>query len=109
MNSDQEGSLDDMKSSSGYCFSFGSGIFSWSSKKQDILAQSIIEAKFITVTTIVSQALWLIKILIDLHLEQEMTTKVMVDKQAAIVISKNFVFHGNTKHFSIKLFFLRDV
>ena len=47
--------------------------------------------------------------LTDLHLEQDTTTEVMVDNQAAIVISKNPVFHGKTKHFNIKLFFLRDV
>ena len=45
----------------------------------------------------------------DLHLEKDTTTKVMVDNQAAIAISKNPIFHGKTKHFSIKLFFLRDV
>jgi hypothetical protein len=37
-DSDWAGSLDDMKSTSGYCFSFGSGIFSWCSKKQEIVA-----------------------------------------------------------------------
>ena len=32
-DSDWAGSLDDMKSTSGYCFSFGSGLFTWCSKK----------------------------------------------------------------------------
>ena len=108
-DSDWAGSLDDMKSTSGYCFSFGTGIFSWSSKKQEIVAQSTAEAEFIAATATVNQALWLRKVLTDLHLEQKETTEVMVDNQAAIAISKNPVFHGKTKHFSIKLFFLRDV
>ena len=38
-----------------------------------------------------------------------MSTKVMVDNQVAIAISNNLVFHGKTKHFNIKLFFVRDV
>jgi len=36
-------------------------------------------------------------------------TKVLVDNQAAIAISNNSVFHGKTKHFNIKLYFLREV
>ena len=32
-DSDWGGSIDDMRSTSGYCFAFGSSIFSWSSKK----------------------------------------------------------------------------
>nr|CAN65952.1 hypothetical protein VITISV_026757 [Vitis vinifera] len=38
---------------------------------------------------------------------QQNSTKVLIDNQAAIAISHNLVFHGKTKHFKIKLFFLR--
>ncbi|KAE8665032.1 hypothetical protein F3Y22_tig00112699pilonHSYRG00066 [Hibiscus syriacus] len=108
-DSDWGGSLDDMKSTSGYCFMIGLGVFSWSSKKQDIVAQSTAEAEFIATTVAVNQALWLRKILNDLCLEQKRSTEVFVDNQAAIAISNNPVFHGKTKHFNIKLYFLREV
>ncbi|XP_057999139.1 uncharacterized mitochondrial protein AtMg00810-like [Hevea brasiliensis] len=49
-DSDWAGSADDMKSTSGYCFNFGSGCFSWCSKKKDIVAQSTAEAEFIAAT-----------------------------------------------------------
>ncbi|WVY89497.1 hypothetical protein V8G54_035011 [Vigna mungo] len=45
---DWAGSLDDMKSTSGYCFSMGSNVFSWCSKKQEVVAQSTAEAEFIS-------------------------------------------------------------
>jgi len=108
-DSDWGGSLDDMKSTSGYCFTIGSGVFSWSSKKQEIVAQSTAKAEFIAATAAVNQALWLKKLLIDLNLEQEGSIMVFVDNQAAIAISNNPVFHNKTKHFNIKLFFLREV
>lgn len=108
-DSDWGGSIDDMKSTSGYCFCLGSGMFSWSSRKQETVAQSTAEAEFIAATSAVNQALWLRKILVDLNLERKQSTEILVDNQAAIAISKNPVFHGKTKHFNIKLFFVRDV
>jgi hypothetical protein len=108
-DSDWGGSVDDMKSTSGYCFSLGSGVFSWSSKKQETVAQSTAEAEFIAATAAVNQALWLRKLFCDLHLKQQNDTEVFVDNQAAIAISHNPVFHGKTKHFKIKFFFLREV
>ena len=108
-DSDWGGSIDDLKSTSGYCFSLGSGVFSWNSKKQETVAQSTAEAEFVAATAAVNQALWLRKILSDLNLEQKESTEILVDNQAAISISNNPVFHGKTKHFNIKLFFLREV
>lgn len=108
-DSDWGGSIDDMRSTSGYCLTLGSSIFSWSSKKQETVAQSTAEAEFVAATAAVNQALWLRKILMDLNLEQKESTEIFVDNQAAIAISHNPVFHGKTKHFNIKLFFLREV
>ena len=108
-DSDWGGSIDDLRSTSGYCFTLGSGVFSWCSKKQETVAQSTAEVEFVAATAAVNQALWLRKILIDLNLEQKESTEILVDNQAAIAISYNPVFHGKTKHFNIKLFFLREV
>lgn len=108
-DSDWGGCLDDMKSTSGYCFSFGSGVFSWCSKKQDVIAQSTAEAEYVAATLAVNQALWIRKLLADLSMEEKRSTKVYVDNQAAISIANNPVFHGKTKHFKIKLYFLREV
>ena len=97
-----------MRNTSG-CFSFGYSIFSWSSKKQEIVAQSTIEAEYVAATIAVNQVLWLRKLLTDLDMKQEMSTQVFVNNQAAISIANDLVFHGKTKHFKIKLYFLTVV
>ncbi|KAM7489733.1 hypothetical protein LguiB_027217 [Lonicera macranthoides] len=108
-DSDWAGCVDDMRSTSGYCFSFGSGIFSWCSKKQEVIAQSTAEAEYVAAVAAVNQALWIRKLMIDLHMEQQEGTQIFVDNQAAISIANNLVFHGKTKYFKIKLYFLREV
>ena len=67
--SDWAGSVDDMRSTIGFCFSIGSGIFSWCSRKQEIIAQSIAKNEFATATAAVNHALWFRKILANLHEE----------------------------------------
>jgi hypothetical protein len=42
-------------------------------------------------------------------MEEGEPTEISVDNQEAIAISHNPVFHGKTKHFNIKLYFLREV
>ncbi|KAL0317269.1 UNVERIFIED_CONTAM: hypothetical protein Sangu_2141200 [Sesamum angustifolium] len=95
--SDWGGSIDDMRSTSGYCFTLGSGIFSWSSKKQEIVVQSIARAEFIAAIATINQALWLRQISLDLDLEQKESTEILVDNQATTAISYNPVFHGKIK------------
>nr|KYP44287.1 Copia protein [Cajanus cajan] len=72
------------------------------------VAQSTTEAEYVAATTAVNQAIWLRRMLADLHMEQKEPTQILVDNQAAIFISNNLVFHGRTKHFKIKLSFLRE-
>ena len=108
-DSDWGGSIDHMRSTSGYCFTFGHGFFSCCSKKKEIVAQYTIEAEFIVATVVVNQAIWLREILNDLNREQKESMKILIDNQVAIAISHNPVFHEKTKHFNIKLFFLREL
>ncbi|EOY27180.1 Cysteine-rich RLK (RECEPTOR-like protein kinase) 8 [Theobroma cacao] len=68
-DSDWARSLDDARSARGYCFSFGSAIFSWNSKKQEVVAQFSTESKYILAATIANQAIWIRKILGDLGFE----------------------------------------
>ena len=64
--SDWAGSIDDMKSTSGYAFLFGSGICSWLSKKQSVVAQSNAQAEYVSASKATSQAIWLRRIFEDI-------------------------------------------
>ena len=107
-DSDWASSIDDMRSTIGFCFSFKSRIFSWSSKKQDVIAQSIAEVEYVAANATINQAIWIKKILADLHMKQNEPTQIHVNNQVAIAISNDLVFHGKTKHFKIKLYHLRE-
>ncbi|XP_055814581.1 uncharacterized mitochondrial protein AtMg00810-like [Solanum dulcamara] len=78
-DSDWGGSEDDAKSTLGYCFSLGFGIFSWSCKKHDIMARSAVEAEFVVAAAVVNQVLWLKQILVDLHMEPTGSIEVFVE------------------------------
>jgi hypothetical protein len=55
-----------MRSAFGYFFSLGSVFFfSWSSKKQDEIAQSTAEAEYVVAAGSINQALWLRKLMTD--------------------------------------------
>ncbi|KAG8476415.1 hypothetical protein CXB51_033365 [Gossypium anomalum] len=108
-DSDWAGSMDDMKSTLGYVFTLGSAIFCWSSKKQNVVAQSTAEAEYVAAAGAMNQAIWLRKILADLNLHQEGATEIMCDNQSAAATAKNSVFQGRTKHFNIKLHVVREM
>ena len=57
----------------------GSGCFCWSSKKQEIIAQSTAEAEYVSVAAAVNQALWLRKLMTDLKMVQDVATRTSVD------------------------------
>nr|GMC64228.1 Retrovirus-related Pol polyprotein from transposon RE1 [Ipomoea batatas] len=80
------GSLDDMRSTSGYFFSFGFGCFSWSSTKQDVVVQTTAEAEYVTTALAVNQTLWLRKLLTDLKMTQQEAT--ITGVQLADILTK---------------------
>jgi hypothetical protein len=67
------------------------------------------EAEYVVAIVAKNQAICIRKILADLHMDQPKPIQIYVDNQAAISIANNLVFHGRTKHFKIKLYFLKKV
>ncbi|GJW48422.1 retrovirus-related pol polyprotein from transposon TNT 1-94 [Tanacetum coccineum] len=70
-DSDWAGAKDDMKSTSGNCFMFGSGVVTWGSKNQATIALSSTEAEYISAATAACQAVWLRRVLEDLNQTQD--------------------------------------
>lgn len=107
-DSDYAGDMDDRKSTTGYVFMFGSAVVSWSSKKQPIVTLSTIEAEFVALTACACQAIWLKRVLEELHFKQDGATVIYCDNDSTIKLSKNPVLYGRTKHIDVRLHFLRD-
>ncbi|CAL2273056.1 unnamed protein product [Prunus armeniaca] len=106
--SDWSGSEDDMKSTFGYAFSFGSGAFSWASVTQSSVALSTAEAEYVSDVEATTQEIWLRFVLCDFREEQLEATPIMCDNTFAIAMSKNPVFHQRSKHIGRKFHFIRD-
>ncbi|KAM1032295.1 hypothetical protein ACFX2I_035891 [Malus domestica] len=107
-DSDWGGSVDDSKSTSGYAFSFGSGVFSWVSVKQNCVALSTAEAEYISASEATAQAIWLRFVLEDFGELQTEATPMHCDNTTAIAITKNPVFHQKTKHIDRRFHFIKD-
>ena len=107
-DNDWAGSIDDMKSTSGYAFLFGSSICSWLSKKQSVVAQSTAEAEYVSASKATSQVIWLRRIFEDIGEKQKKRIVLYCDNKSAIAIAKNPVSHERSNHISIKYHFIRE-
>ena len=98
-----------MKSTSGNTFTIGSGVVSWSSKKQETVAHSSAETEYVSAALATTQAIWLKRILKDLGEKQKKAISIMCDNKSAIAMSKNPVHHNRTRHIAIKHHYIRDM
>ena len=64
--------------------------------------------KYVAVTAAVNHAIWLKKLMFDLALVQEKPTPIYCDNKSILLIAKNPMFHGRTKHFKIKFHVVRE-
>ena len=80
---------------------------SWFSKKQNSIALSIAEAKYITAGSCCAQILWIKQQLSDFGVTLH-NIPIFCDNTSAINIIKNPVQHSRTKHIEIRHHFIRN-
>ena len=97
-----------MKSTSGCCFSIGSGVVSWFSRKQKSVALSSAEAEYMAASMAAYEGMWMRKLLAGLFECELVATIVHCDNQSGIRLFENPVFHDRRKHIEIRYHFLRD-
>jgi hypothetical protein len=107
--SDWDGSISDRKRTSGCCFSLGSAMISWNSRKQSSISLSTAEAEYIVACFTSCEAIWLRKLLTGLFdLEME-ATMILCDNHSFIKMTENPMFHDKSKHIEIWYHYICDM
>lgn len=86
----------------GYCFSLGSGLVSWSSKKQWTMADSTCTAEYIAASEAGHELVWLRKLLISLGFPSPHTTPLLCDNTAAVLLCEDQAYHSRVKHIDVR-------
>jgi hypothetical protein len=103
-DSDWADSILGRKSTSGYCFSLGSSMVSWSSIKQSCVALNTIGVEYAAAYTVSREAVWLRKLLSGLFGLGLEATCIWCDNQSCMNLSKNPMLHDRSKHIEIKYY-----
>jgi hypothetical protein len=96
------------RSTSGYAVFLGDSLVSWSSKRQQVVYHSSVEAKYRVVANGVAEAALLRQLLQELHSMLTQRTLVYCDNISVVYLSTNPVQHQRTKHVELDLHFVRE-
>ena len=96
------------KSTSGYLVSLGSGLVSWSSTKQPVIATSSSEAEYIALTPCAQETVWMRQLLKDLGFAQNQPTIIYEDNTACIHLAQNPQINKRTKHIQVRFHWIRE-
>ena len=99
--------LDQIRSTSGYVFKLFGESISWMSKKQVVVALSIIEVEYMEATHGSKEVVWLQRMCSNSGFEQQVMS-LDCDIHSAIFSAKNPSYHSKTKYIDVQWNFVRD-
>ena len=102
-------SQDHHRAISGYAFLIDGGAISWSSRKQELVTLSTVEAEYMAVTHAAKECIWLRRLIGELFPTLLSPTTLYCDSQAALKLATDDNYHARTKHIDIRYHFIRQV
>jgi hypothetical protein len=108
-DSDYANCIDTSRSISGYCYSLGSGIILWCSRKQKTVADSSCYTEYIALHDASHEASFLRQLLDGLGFHEPNPTPLHCDNDAASHLTEDHVFHPQVKHIRVKFHHTRDM
>ena len=108
-DSDYANCQDTSRSISGYCFTIGSGMISWGSRKQRVVADSSCYAEYIALHEASHEATFLRQLLSGLDLLDSGPTTLYCDNDAASKLTEDHMWHSRVKHIRVKYHHIREL
>jgi hypothetical protein len=105
---DYGGDKDDCMSTNGCTFFLGTTPVSWSSKKQDEVAMSSSESKYVAMAEATKEGIWIQNLLRELSLMENTQLELYCDNQSSMKMAKNPIGHHKTKHMNIRHHYIRN-
>jgi hypothetical protein len=87
----------------------GEGAITWSSKKQPVIALSSTESKYIGLTHVSKEILWVRQFLGEIFFKFQTSSQLYSDNQGAIALARNKKYHARSKHINIRYHFIHQV
>jgi hypothetical protein len=97
---------DDHLSISRYAWFFAGGLITFVSKKQNMHVLSSTKAKYMAITHIIQEGLWLKLLFKELHLPVLLPIMIYMDNTGAISLSKEAKHHARSKHINVQYHFI---
>ncbi|GAQ87846.1 hypothetical protein KFL_003820010 [Klebsormidium nitens] len=101
------GDLDTRRSTTGYVFVFGGAAVSWSSKLQQTVAFSTVEAEYMAAAHAAKEGLWIRKLAVHLGIKCGQLL-IQSDNQGALQLIKHPITSQRSKHIDITHHFVRE-
>lgn len=95
------------RSVTSYCVIFRDFLISWKSKKQTIVSTSSMETEYRALSTTVRELQLISYLLVDMKISSSTPYHLWCDKEAALHIVVNHVFHERTKQLEIDCHLVR--
>ena len=86
----------------------GGGAIAWSSKKQQTIALSTTEAKYMALTEGAKQLIWLRCFIWELSIDQSQLTSLCSNNLGAIMLSQDATYHAHTMHINVAYHFIHE-